>query len=135
MWMSCNNLKKTVQPESILFVGLLRNLIFKALSLIQTRFSRARFTTVNSSFSLLACATYHADFIASTSGICDKMWYSAEPFVIICQTWPASLFALFFLVVPTSCRMRFFLYAKCLSPCSPVTFLYMMKEFTTHLLQ
>ena len=116
----------------LLFVGLLRNVIFEALSWMHTRFSQARFTIVNSCFPLLACGTNYADFIASTSGICDKMWYSAEPFVIIRQTWPASLFALLFLVIPASCRMRFFLYAKFLSPCSPVTFLYRMNEFTTH---
>ena len=65
--------------------------VFEALSWMQTRFSRARFAIIDSCFPLLACGTYHADFIAPTAGICDKMWYFAEPFVIICQTWPASL--------------------------------------------
>ena len=81
----------------LLFISLLPMIpIFEALSWMQTKFSRARFIIVNSCFPLLACGTYHADFIAFTSGICNKTWYSAQPFVIIRQTWPASLFGITF---------------------------------------
>ena len=94
--MSCNNLKEkrykhinSIFIVQLLFVGLFRMVFFESLSWTQTSFA-----IVDSLFPLLPCGTYHADFISSTAGICDKMWHFSEPFVIICRSWPASLFGI-----------------------------------------